>query len=240
MSPNLYARTALVLATLALGACGSAAKIEQTDLSTRTVGTLDGRSVRVAVDFRQHYWKDGGLHMTGQEPAPGETEVRDYDFDRELKDYAIVADAELVRKTRDMLYLVEPRLREALERAGAMPTEQDAADLVMDAVFEFGPTPAPAFADFDLGKSLGLGLVTMGMAPKQYMIRTDYTLSLRLSDARDGAVIHAQTFRDRDALPHSTSSFTLPHLRKETDTAVKQFEESLEQNLNAFLAGIDG
>ena len=244
-SPNLArqlfqgaAPAIALIASLALAGCGSTARVDDNTLTAKRGSPIDGKPVALALRFRQHVWKDPGLYMTGQTPKPGETVTREYDFTRELKDYVIVTDAENNLGTREMLTATEPAIRQALALAGARVTDDPDAPFRLDAEVTFGPTAAPAYADYDLGKSLGMSMLTLGLGPRQYQLREDYALTLRLTDTTTGAVLLERSFRETDAHPHSVSQLDFSAIQRSANAARGLYLDSLEGNLNDFLGAL--
>lgn len=219
-----------------LTGCGTVAKVDNNKIKNQRDTFINGKSISLKFKYRQHEWRDSGLHLIGQAPKPGETQEVDYDLTRELKKGVILQDVEMGLGTREILARFEPTLTQALQSAGAYvsgPKE----DFLLNATLTFGPTPAPAYADYNLGKSLGTSLLTMGLAPRQYRLRTDYTLNLALRDANSGKTVKEKTCKSNQEHAHSISKFDLSNTQqKHIDAAKDLFVDSLEGCLNDFLA----
>lgn len=218
-----------------LAGCGTVAQVENNQIEKRQHTLLNGKSIALRANYRIHEWNDDGMYLIGQKPKPGETHDVDYDSTRELKKGVVLQDSELGLGTRDLLGRFEPTLRQALQASGAN-VSGSAEDYQLNATLTFGPTPAPAYADYNFGKSLGMGLVTMGLAPKQYRLRTDYTLTLVLRDLRSGQLVKQEICKSDQEHAHSISQFDLSNVQQKHISAAKAlFVDSLEGCLNDFL-----
>lgn len=225
--------------TLGLTACGTPAPIEQHELAAHCGSALDGKRVALALRYRQRVWTDGKTHLIGTQAGPGEYELRDYDFERELVDNALVVEFERVMNTRGQLQLLRPRLVEAIESSCATFVEQpDQADLLLSATIEFGPTPAPAYADHQLARSAVSRVLTLGLAPDSYQLRGDYRLELSLGAPYSTQAWVAHEYITEESQDFSASRFNLNLNRNNGTAATELFDQLLKRDISDFLERI--
>ena len=221
-----------------LDGCSSTPRVDEHQLAPSSGSVLDGETVAVMTRIRQHVWKGAGIHAIGQRPGPHDTVLHDYDFDRRLASNLVVQDAEVGLGTREMLQDLEPTLVEALNSAGAVITDSPDVRFQLDAELTFGPTPAPAYSAHLLGKSLGSSLLTLGLGPSQYALRSDFQLRLRLREAESGRVVAEDTFTADESHAQSLHALDVGAQARSAEAARKLFRDTLEGQLSAFMAAL--
>lgn len=200
-----------------------------------TFPILAGKSVELQIDMFQRVRKKGGIYSHGQEYDPEDIEIKAIKrtADEEMQSNWLIEDVRLSLKTNDQLDYFEQSLKQAIEQSGATLSSSDDADYTLEAKLTFGPTPAPAYQSYNLGKSMGVGLLTLGLGPKSYSAETDYEVQFVLKDSA-GRILtdYSQTIREeKEVMKHNLNISRHNQVR---DVAVEIFRLSLAENLTSF------
>ncbi|MBN2232036.1 MAG: hypothetical protein JXR25_13290 [Pontiellaceae bacterium] len=229
--------TIFIITVIFITGCSTIPKVDQNQLAIGNGSVIDGKTVKINYRIRQHYWKEGFVHSIGQRPEPEEIETKDYDAERELKSGIILADMEINLGTRQILQRFEPVLERALRAAGAQ-LDNDNHTYSLIAELCFGPTPAPAYSVYELGKSVGVSLMTLGLGPKKYELHNDYTLKLCLTEHATGNVIKQHEYVADDSYLHNIHSLDIGAHKRSIEAACDLFEDSLEGFLTDFFSNL--
>ena len=204
-----------------------------------TFPILAGKSVDLQIDIFQRVRKKGGIYFYGQEYDPEDIEIKAIErtADEEMQRNWLIEDVRLSLKTNDQLDYFEKSLEQAIEHSGANLSSSDDADYTLEAKLTFGPTPAPAYQSYNLGKSMGVGLLTLGLGPKSYSAETDYEVQFVLKDSA-GRIFtdYSQTIREeKEVMKHNLNISRHKQVR---DIAFEIFRLSLAENLASFSSEI--
>jgi hypothetical protein len=200
-----------------------------------TIPILAGKSVELQIDMFQRVRKKGGIYSHGQEYDPEDIEIRPIKrtANEEMQSNWLVEDVRLSLNTNDQLDYFEQSLENTIEHSGATLSSSGDADYTLEAKLTFGPTPAPAYQSYNLGKSMGVGLLTLGLGPKSYSAETDYEVRFVLKDSK-GRILtdYSQTIREeKEVMKHNLNISRHNQVR---DIAVEIFRLSLTENLASF------
>jgi len=183
----------------------------------------------------------GGAHMIGSKSEPGETLERDYDINKTLSgnDNDLFVSIEKQRKTIPMLKMLKPKLEQMIAMGkGSSIGNNKQADYELSATITFGPTPVPAYAERNIAESMGKSLMTLGLAPTGYYnIKNDYKLNLTLKTNK-GKEIVSKEYIVNNSVKQSVSDLSFSKTKINTETAMKLFESSLNDQFNDFLSSI--
>jgi len=182
-----------------------------------------------------------GIFILQKTSEPGETLERDYDINKTLSgnDNDLFVSIEKQRKTIPMLKMLKPKLEQMIAMGkGSSIGNNKQADYELSATITFGPTPVPAYAERNIAESMGKSLMTLGLAPTGYYnIKNDYKLNLTLKTNK-GKEIVSKEYIVNNSVKQSVSDLSFSKTKINTETAMKLFESSLNDQFNDFLSSI--
>jgi len=245
MDVKQVARAVSLACVLSIGAgCMSTAPTKPiadqvAERSQVTFPALSGKSVILDVDLFQRSWKNSGIHTKGQSYTADDVEVKAVERvdDDNMTQNWVVQDVRLSLKTNEQLDYFEQSVKSSLARSGVSLVNQDESDYTLEAQLTFGPTPAPAFGSYNLGKSLGMGLLTLGLGPDSHSAVTDFDVFFRLKDASGHVVSEysKSVQQEEELMKHPLN---ISRDSQVLDSAMKLFQTSLEAQLEAFSAEV--
>jgi len=221
--------------------CGTVATVEQKKMHANS-NAFENKKVSITDNYRRTYWKDGIVHMIGSKPQPGETLEHEYDINKKLpkiNKYDFIVSAEAQGKTIPMLKMLKPKIEQMISMGkGSVVQDNKGADYEITATITFGPTPMPAYAERNMGESMGKRLLTLGLVPTgYYTIKNDYKLKLALK-TKQGKEILNKEYIVNNSVQQSVSDLSFSQHETNTETVIKLYESSLNDKLNDFLSSI--
>ncbi len=113
---------------------------------------------------------------------------------------------------------------------------ENAADFQFDVEITAYEKQGPTFWDFEFLKSLGVGLVTLGLGPDYWDVIADFDVKYALKDSKNNLLI-AREYSIEEKADHQASPFDTnePLLR----SSQKMFEQQLALTLNDFFEAAD-
>jgi hypothetical protein len=200
-----------------------------------TFPSLSGKSVALDLGLFQRAWKDSGLHTKGQSYTDDDVEIKVVErvSDADMTQNWVVQDVRLSLKTNEQLDYFEQSVESSLTRSGVLIADQGKSDYTLVAQLTFGPTPAPSFGSYNLGKSLGMGLLTLGLGPDSHSAQTDFDVLFRLQDA-SGNVISEYSKTVQQEEEFMKHPLNISGGAQVLDSAMELFRASLETQLEAF------
>ncbi len=224
---------ALILAMSAMSGCSNAPqKTVDDQVQERqafTIHALKGKSVALDVAYFQKVKKEGTDEL---EVRPVEREK-----DNEMYKGVLLEDARLQLKTNEQLDFFQKYLERVVTTSGGqLAQEGSKADVKIQASLTYGPTPAPAYRSYNFGKSLGLGLLTLGLGPNSYDAVADYEIGLTLNDNNKTVEYKARVEQSSE---HLKSSFNIGRWSEVQEAAMEAFRVTLEAQLKAFSAKVN-
>lgn len=218
----------LILVTFMVSGCSNAPKkavVDQVqERNSFVLHDLKGKSVSLDVAYFQKMKKEG----------KDEFEVRSVELknDSEMYKGIIVEDARLQLKTNEQLDFFQKYLERIVTISGGQLVQNGSkADVKIQAGLTYGPMPAPAYRSYNLGKSLGLGLLTLGFGPNSYDGVVDYEISLTLSGNSKQVEYKNRVEQSSEQLK---SSFNIGRSSEVQEAAMEAFRLTLETQLKAF------
>ena len=195
------------------------------------IAAFSGKRISLNIDFRQKHEK---------KEQKEEFEIRPVERTKEKDMYqgAILQDARISLKTNDQLEFFERYVAHTLIQSGAVivPTESS-SDMAINATLTYGPTPAPAYRDYNFGKSLGMSLMTLGLGPRSYDSVVDYTISIELKKAETSIAAHSKIIKKNSE--ELKSQFNFNRGSDVQDSAIASFQATLQEQMTLFAKRIE-
>lgn len=224
------------ISAILLGGCASAPQksIEQqiSDHYPPTISALSGKSVAINIEFMQRINKSENISNKSQDNS--------YDIapviitqDKDMKSGLIFEDARIQLKTNEQLDFFQKYIYETVSRSGglALPAGQN-ADMLLSAKLTFGPVPAPAYRDHNLGKSLGISMLTLGLGPSSWSAIVDYKIDIHIQDNKRNSVVeYSEIVRKNDE--ELKSYFNFDRIKEVQQIAIEAFRITLQQQIQA-------
>lgn len=190
-------------------------------LHTAQLPAVQGRHVALDVSYHIRKVEDSDIEVLP--------------FDREAPKHkgVLFEDARIQLRTDEQLGEFEQHLRTLIERSGGRIAEASAADLTLRATLTFGPTPAPAYGEKNLGKTLGVRIATLGLAPVNALSATaDYELELTLLDGEQP--LAASSHRVHRTADEMKSFFNFSQRAEMQQVAIELFRLTLGEVIESF------
>lgn len=210
MQKIVGALLALCLAALLTG-CATHANIEMPLVNQSGLESFSGKSINYQLYYSQ---PEPGLFTGGEKQAMKPVEEVNLS----------VASARVLQK---IPRYIESQLPASSRQVGKSERSDYTLLIEMDAKNKRGP----AYSNHQFGKSLGKGMLTMGLGPSHYKIIADFNVNYKLKS--NGRTLYQKSYQVNDAVNHQKSDFE--SYSSLDDYSGQLLEKHMVLTLNSFL-----